>query len=659
VLLAVLACSGGGDSTLTSAGKVLSTISVSLSASTIQAGQTANATAAGFDQTGAPMSLGTVTWTTGSVTIASVTASGAVTGVAPGTTTITAAAGGKQGSATLVVQPLAGDFAIADAQFTQGVQVADGSLPMVLSGNAAVVNVLVRAVPANATKMQVVLRIFDGTGALIRSDTAMTLGALGASPTYDAPNVQFLVPASVLQNGLSWQVVRDPKHQLADESPETDVFPRTGMAALATVSAPPLTIRFVPIVLSAHRNATGFVDTATLPQYLQTLNSIYPLGVVNAHVGAPLTTSATFGTFPAGGAEPFWQQVVAELDLARLADPVEPDANWFGVVVPPAGFNQTIFGGFSYIPLDGTSTGPGTRTSAAVQINWFNRPTQARDLVAHELGHTFGRFHAPCGGAGSPLDPAFPVLGGTLEQAGHDVFSWASGAAASAATVPASTGDVMGYCFPVWSSAYTYRLVLAFRGQAVVATAVRREARSRVLVVRGSIRNGNSIALEPVFALDARPSLRERGGSYTLVGSDAAGGVLVSYDFEPFVLDHAPNIRPFTIALPSNPDLERRLASIEVRGPAGVRRLDRSALPAAAAATELREATVVRNPDGLLTATCEGGSARGILVLEAGAGSVLGSAARSSMRLVAAPGSALSVVCSDGVQTQGMRVVAP
>ena len=147
-----------------------------------QAGQTATATASGLSRTWRAHQCWNRRLDIRLVLIATVTSSGVVTAVAAGQTTIIASAGGRQGSAGLTVQaqnPQAKDFAITDAQFTQGVQVADGSIPMVLSGNAAAVNVLVRSVPASSTSMQIVLRIFDAGGALIRSDTAVTSGTLG------------------------------------------------------------------------------------------------------------------------------------------------------------------------------------------------------------------------------------------------------------------------------------------------------------------------------------------------------------------------------------------------------------------------------------------------------------------------------------------------
>jgi hypothetical protein len=81
---AIIACGGGGgDSAPTTPNPtVLTTLSVSLAPATIQVGQTA--TAAGRDQFGASIATGTVTWVSSSPQVATVTASGAVLGVAAG-----------------------------------------------------------------------------------------------------------------------------------------------------------------------------------------------------------------------------------------------------------------------------------------------------------------------------------------------------------------------------------------------------------------------------------------------------------------------------------------------------------------------------------------------------------------------------------------------
>jgi hypothetical protein len=204
--------------------------------------------------------------------------------------------------------------------------------------------------------------------------------------------------------------------------------------------------------------------------------------------------------------------------------------------------------------------------------------------------------------------------------------------------------------------------VIAFRGTtAMLAQAVATRT-APMLVVRGRIENDRDIVLEPAFVLDARPSLPERTGPYTAEGLDSLGRVLFSYAFEPAVLDHAPNIRPFTISIPSTADLEQRLETISVRGPATAARISRPmSRPIAAAIVPGAPAVanVVRGAAGMLTATCPDGSARGILVVDGRSGSVLGSATAATMRFVAQPGTPLVITCSDGVRSQRANSTAP
>lgn len=155
------------------------------------------------------------------------------------TTTITATSDGASGTASVtVIPPPPRDYSIVGAQFTQNVQDADGSIPMVLSGDAAAVNVL-------------------------------------------------------LQAGLRWQVVRDPRRLVPDDNGANDVFPASGSQALSTADVPPLNVRFVPIVLAANGNWVPNATAAAIPEYQRTLRSVHPVGAINAHLGTPFTTQAT------------------------------------------------------------------------------------------------------------------------------------------------------------------------------------------------------------------------------------------------------------------------------------------------------------------------------------------------------------------------------
>ena len=67
--------------------------------------QSVAATAAGRDQNGAPIATGPLTWSSDAPTVATVSSDGAIATVAPGRVTISAAAGGRTGQATLEVTP--------------------------------------------------------------------------------------------------------------------------------------------------------------------------------------------------------------------------------------------------------------------------------------------------------------------------------------------------------------------------------------------------------------------------------------------------------------------------------------------------------------------------------------------------------------------------
>jgi hypothetical protein len=104
-------CGGGSPKEPTTpvvSAPVLTTVTVALSATTVQIGQSDTARADGFDQRGDPLSVvGAAVWRTSSSAIATVSASGVITGVALGEATITATVGGKEGEATVVVVPVA------------------------------------------------------------------------------------------------------------------------------------------------------------------------------------------------------------------------------------------------------------------------------------------------------------------------------------------------------------------------------------------------------------------------------------------------------------------------------------------------------------------------------------------------------------------------
>ncbi len=99
-LAAALGC--GGDS---SGPPAVASVEVSGPASDVQVGGTLQLTATARDAKGAALTGRPVSWTSGSPSIATVTSAGVVTGVATGSSAITATIGGRTGSQTITVVP--------------------------------------------------------------------------------------------------------------------------------------------------------------------------------------------------------------------------------------------------------------------------------------------------------------------------------------------------------------------------------------------------------------------------------------------------------------------------------------------------------------------------------------------------------------------------
>lgn len=100
ILSSAVACSGGDSS----GPPAVASVSISPAAASVEVGQTQQLSASPRDAAGNALT-NPVTWSSASSTIASVSGSGLVTGVSVGTTTIAAASGGQQGTATIQVNP--------------------------------------------------------------------------------------------------------------------------------------------------------------------------------------------------------------------------------------------------------------------------------------------------------------------------------------------------------------------------------------------------------------------------------------------------------------------------------------------------------------------------------------------------------------------------
>jgi N-acyl-D-amino-acid deacylase len=102
LLVTLAACGGSETSTPLVAPPAVATVGITLSASSLFVGQTAQTVVAVKDANGASLSR-SVEYASSAPSVASISATGLVTALAPGTTTISATSGGKTATATLTV----------------------------------------------------------------------------------------------------------------------------------------------------------------------------------------------------------------------------------------------------------------------------------------------------------------------------------------------------------------------------------------------------------------------------------------------------------------------------------------------------------------------------------------------------------------------------
>jgi hypothetical protein len=344
--------------------------------------------------------------------------------------------------------------------FTQVVQDEQGSLPLI-AGVAAAAKVLIIRSTESVAEVPVVLRLFRGR-TLVRSDTTRTVGVLGPVRSLLSASAEFLVPASYVAADVSWQVEIDPKQTVADSTRSDNILPVVAPAPLHVVSVPPLRLRLVPVILARHDSIRGDVTAANAEAYVRLARQILPASGLSVTVGAPIVSLADFGAPPVGGARGFWEIVIAEVDRVRVATRAT-DEYWFGVVPMPAGYAGTTLGGFGYVPSTPGEAGVGTHSSVGLAVSSIYGVQYTQMVVAHELGHNFGRGHAPGCAAGTPIDTLFPNMTGAILGVGHDVWSWANGLTTGATSIGPQSGDVMSYCDPKWIGPYSYGAIMRWR----------------------------------------------------------------------------------------------------------------------------------------------------------------------------------------------------
>jgi hypothetical protein len=375
------------------------------------------------------------------------------------------------------------------------------------------------------------VRVTGYRGALILGTLAMsgpaTLpttsgGALTDAIRYsEAQSFNAELPASWVASGLSVRVEVDPEQQIGPSTAQ-DATPGVGTSTrLEVVLVPVVSGTFVPTVPSAGAVLDELTRRFPIPRDRIVVTTRAPYTLSSVADGLDTQTE--------------WSNALSELRQLRDSEnPGNAYRYYFGFVRRSGGSNA----GIGYVP---------GRTA----LGWDSSTGWSRTM-SHEIGHNFGRLHAPCGSVTS-ADADYPYAGGALGAtplvdsvpAPLDVIS------------PVNQTDIMGYCGGSWFSDYNYRLMqshLESLPQASIALLQSESDQADLLQVAGSIGLAG-VRLSPVRALRGKPEFA--AGEYTLrlVTQD---GRTLDHPFDADLVDHAePPERHFTLAVLDPGPLER------------------------------------------------------------------------------------------------------
>lgn len=494
------------------------------------------------------------------ISASSVTAGVVTYNPAPATQSVTVNAGATA-SGTVVYTPEAPpepsgfNLRIAGMYLTQSVQTMSGAVPMV-AGRDAMLRVFAVANDANSAQPAVRARIYRN-GTLVSTLTAnaptssvpLSVNEGSSTASWNIP-----IPASLVQGGLSIVADVDPTNAVTEGSETDNQFPLSGVPLAFNVrSVPTLSLRYVP-VLQQSTGQLGNVTSSNGDAFLQRTRDMFPLSNVSFNVRSAYTTTRTVTNASAD-----WSAVLSELRALRTADGSAD--HYYGVA--KVSYSSGI-AGIGYIGLP-TSMG-------------WDYLSSGSEVMAHELGHNFGRQHAPCGGV-SGADPNFPYAGGAIGVYGFNVRV--------GQLLSSSTADLMGYCNPTWVSDYTYNAILTYRGSTAAgfgnaimagASAASQPTTSSVTIsntmqpsvlVWGRVTTDGSIVLEPAVRMTARSVLPSAPGRYTAEARDQSGNVAFSISFEPDMVaveDGSAPERHFAFMVPVGENTEAILRTLTVRG---------------------------------------------------------------------------------------------
>jgi hypothetical protein len=412
------------------------------------------------------------------------------------------------------------DVAVTRVELIQGVTLGD-TYTTHIAGRPAMLRVFVSLTGASSLP-GVSARVQRYVGGGLQN--TLTAGPLTVNAATSEGNLNhtfnFNLPASWLTTNSTYVVELNHDYAFHESSLSNNRFPAAGQHSFNLASQAPLNVVVVPV-----KYKNFFPPTGDLSYLTWMPSKVLPVSQINYSLRSTVHTfNDANGDLTTGSG---WSSLLNQINTIHFNENPAGDKLYYGLVdsVAADGCSGGCIAGIGYV-----SQPFGVFKTSAGFAGFSSNRNAASPTFTHEMGHNFGRRHAPCGNPGSP-DASYPYANALIGQWGYDN-------ATGALKNPAVFYDYMSYCGgndTKWTSDYTYHSIAQSWGwlNAAAANTASAGAISESLLVTGFFAPDGRVQVDPVFKLTVPAPAMPAQASHRLELLDAKGRVLATVPFVP------------------------------------------------------------------------------------------------------------------------------